>query len=143
MATTARREPKRVRSTRRRAAHHADRARKATTPAERYKAAEDALSSAAAHSRQSARTARSLREDLAGHIRRVLDRAELNAASVALYEQKLAAPGTDLQRLATALMCLRGAISRLSTTDRDRLFEHYTRHFDEEIRRIDAIGGGQ
>lgn len=141
MASTARREPRRVRSARRRTAFHSDRARKAATPAERYRAAEDALASAAAHARQPARTARGLLADITEHVRRVLSRTEPSRSITQLYEQKLAAPGPDVRRLASALMCLRGAIARLPSTERDRLYEHYTTHFNEEIRRIEAKGG--
>ncbi|MCI2421539.1 hypothetical protein MOQ72_29300 [Saccharopolyspora sp. K220] len=143
MTTTARREPKRVRSARRRAAHHAERTRKATTAAERYQAAEYALRSAAAHARSRARVARQLREDVVGHARRVLDRVEPSDNSTALYEQKLTAAGPDLQRLSTALMCLRGAIAQLPNTERDRLFEHYTEHFTAEVHRINGEGGAR
>lgn len=143
MTSTARREPKRVRSARRRAAHHADRARKATTPAEHFLAVEYALRSAAAHSRRQARVARELREDLVQHVRRVLDRVEPGEKSRALYEQKLAEPGRDVQRLSTALACLRGAIAQLPDTERDRLFEHYTQHFTAEVRRITEEGGAR
>ncbi|SDP96720.1 hypothetical protein SAMN04487905_12128 [Actinopolyspora xinjiangensis] len=140
MATT-KREPKRVRSMRRRSAHHADRARKASTPVERFRAAQDALLSAVAHSRAPARTARGKYEEIAEHVRRVLDRGEPNAASAALYDSKLKQSGTDSARLGNALMCLRGAISLLPETERDRLFEHYARHLGEEAQLIDAEGG--
>lgn len=143
MTATARREPKRIRSARRRAAHHAERTRKAATPAERYQAAEYALRSAVAHSRASARVARKLREDLVDHVRRVLDRAEPNENSRALYERKLTAAGPDLQRLSTALMCLRGGIGQLPGTERDRLFDHYTQHFTAEANRISGEGGSR
>lgn len=138
MAPTARREPRRVRSARRRTAFHADRSRKATTPAERYRVAEDALASAAAHASQPARTARKLSADIAEHVRRVLARTAPSSSSTALYEQKLMTPGRDVRRLASALMCLRGAIARLPDTERDRLYEHYAKHFNEEIHRIES-----
>lgn len=141
MAPTARREPRRLRSARRRSAFHADRARKAGNPAERYRAAEDALASAAAHTKQPARTARELSADITEHVRRVLARTEPSRSITQLYEQKLTASGPDVRRLASALMCLRGAIARLSDTERDRLYEHYTTHFNEETRRIEAKGG--
>lgn len=141
MAPTARREPRRVRSARRRTAYHADRARKAATPAERYRAAEDALVSAAVHAKQSARTARDLRSDVTEHVRRVLGRTEPSPSITQLYEDKLASSGSDVRRLASALMCLRGAIARLPDTERDRLYDHYSTHFNEEIRRIEAKGG--
>lgn len=143
MTTAARREPKRVRSTRRRAAQYAERLRKAATPAEQYQAAEYALRSSVAHVRNRARVSRLLREDVVEHVRRVLDRAEPKDSSRALYEQKLALAGTDLQRLSTALMCLRGAIGQLPATERDRLFSHYTEHFTAETNRISGEGGAR
>ncbi|MBA8825308.1 hypothetical protein FHX42_002659 [Saccharopolyspora lacisalsi] len=140
MATT-KREPKKVRSTRRRAAHHADRARRATTPVERYRAAQDALVSATAHSRTPARVARAHYDEVANHVRRVLAQVELGEASTALYEHKLTQVGTDLARLGAALMCLRGAIAHLPDTERDRLYEHYARYLSEEAHRINTEGG--
>ncbi len=140
MATT-KREPKRVRSARRRAAHHADRARKATSPLEQYRAAQDALVSAVAHSRQPARTARAQYEEIADHVRRVLAQVELGESRTALYEHKLTRYGSELAGLGSALMCLRGAIAHLDDTERHRLFEHYARHLSEEAHRINTQGG--
>lgn len=140
MATT-RREPQRVRRARRRAAYHADRARKATTPAERYRAAEDALVSTVTHARQPAGVARAVQADVANHARKVLARLELGSASTALAEHHLTRAGTERQRLAAALMCLRGVIARLPGTERDRLYEHYARHLSEETHRIESTGG--
>ncbi|RCW45138.1 hypothetical protein DFQ14_103102 [Halopolyspora algeriensis] len=140
MATT-RREPQRVRRARRRAAYHADRARKATTPAQRYRVAEDALVSAVAHAPQPAGTARTVHGEVAEHARKVLERLELGSASAALAEHHLSRSGTERQRLAAALMCLRGLIARLPDTERDRLYEHYARHLDEEAHRISTQRG--
>ncbi|NYH79017.1 hypothetical protein FHR84_002351 [Actinopolyspora biskrensis] len=139
--TTTKREPRKVRSLRRRTAHHADRARKASTPVERFRAAQDALLSAVTHSRGPGRAAREQHAEISEHVRRVLERAEPNPASAALYDSKLNQSGTDSARLGNALMCLRGAISLLSEAERDRLFEHYARHLGEEAQRIDAEGG--
>lgn len=140
MATT-KREPQRVRRARRRAAYHADRARKAATPGEQYRAAEDALVSAVVHSRRPSGNARAVHADVAEHARKVLDRLELRSASAQLAEHHLTRSGTDRQRLAAALMCLRGLIARLPDTERDRLYEHYARHLTEEAHRINTQGG--
>lgn len=131
------RDRRRVRSARRRAAYHANRARKAASPAQRFKAAEDAVLSAATHARNPAHVARSVSGDVAAHAREAMAHAELGAASAALYEHKLTRPGTELDRLGAALMCLRSAIARLPDTDRDQLYEHYARELMNETRRIE------
>lgn len=134
------REPRRVRSARRRAAYHADRKRRASNPVERFKAARAALLSAVAHARNPARAARSVASDVATHAREVMARAELAGASKQLYERRLAGPGTDRERLGAALTCLDGAIGRLPDTERERVYEHYAHDLADEARRIEEEG---
>lgn len=138
MAATAPREPRRVRRARRQAAFHADRARRAATSAARLKAAADALLSAVAHSASPDRPAATVAADVAEQAAWVVARAELSPASRALYEARLAQPGTPWQRLGVALMCLRAAIGQLpaSATERDRLHEHYISELTREAGRL-------
>ena len=133
--TMTRKPPRRVRRARNAAAFHAARAAAATTPVETYEAAEYALRSAAAHSR-SRKKVRELRENVAEHVQDVLARAEATDRQHDLYEQKLAATGSESARLSTALMCLRGAIQLLEDTQRDFAVEHYTAHFRSEAGRL-------
>lgn len=136
MAATAPREPRRVRRARRQAAFHADRARRAATSAARLKAAADALLSAVAHSANPDRPAADVAADVAEQAAWVVARAELSPASRALYEARLAQPGTAWQRLGVALMCLRAAIGQLPGTERDRLDEHYITELTREAGRL-------
>ncbi|MQA14679.1 MAG: hypothetical protein GEV09_11040 [Pseudonocardiaceae bacterium] len=140
MAATAPREPRRVRSARRRAAFHADRARRADNPSARLKAAADALLSAVAHSPDPTRPPADVAADIAEQAAWVVARAELTPASRELYEARLAQPGTARAWLGVALMCLRAAIEELpeSGTERDRLFEHYITELTREAGRLRA-----
>ncbi|MGW1676007.1 hypothetical protein [Saccharopolyspora sp. NPDC002376] len=122
------------------AAFHADRARKATSSIASFRAAADALVSAAKHAKVN-RTARDLREQIAEHVHQAMDKAGVQGKSRDLYLQKLAEPGTEVERLGRALMCLQGAIKQLPDTERDRLIEHYITHFENEKNRINALGG--
>lgn len=142
MSAAARREPRRLRRARRAAAFHTERQQRATTQLAQFRAATDALVSAIRHT-SSASTARALRHDVTGHVHQALDRAEVGDASRALYEQKLASAGTEVQRLGVALMCLQGVINRLPTTERDRLFKHYTAYFQAETGQIESHGGAR
>lgn len=128
---------RRQRSAARRAAFHADNARKAATPIERLRAAEAYLTSEVAHSR-STRLANRQTADIAAHARHVLAEAPLSAASQRLHEAKLAAAGQSGGQagLATALMVLRSAISRLPDARRDELADHYAEELTREARRI-------
>ncbi len=133
---TATREPRRVRRARLRAAFHARRAREADSPAARMRAAEQALLSAAAHTRA---PVAGVAADVADHARDVLARADLSEASRALYEAQLAAPATTRARLGAALMCLRAALGQLpdiSDAERDQLFEHYATELAREARQL-------
>lgn len=126
-----------ARAARRRAAFHAERSRRAATPAEQLKAAESALLSAVKHASNPARAARSV--GAADHARRVLSQAQVSDANRALYEAKLAAPRTERGRLGVALMCLRAAIRCVGdVTERDRLYEHYAAELVREAREIEA-----
>lgn len=128
-----------AKAARRRAAFHAERARKAATPVQRFTAAESALLSAMKHARSPARAARSVAADVAEHARQVMSQATLSEASRALYEAKLAEARAGRQRPGTALMCLRGAITRVAdATERDRLYEHYAAELTREAREIEA-----
>lgn len=138
--TTARRIPRKLRRARRAAAFHADRAAKASTPLARYRASVDALVSAAKHAK-SKQAALNLREEVAEHVDQALEAADLSENSRALYVAKLIEPGTDVQRLGKALMCLQGAINHMPGTERDRLFEFYSQQFSAEAGRIDTLGG--
>lgn len=140
--TTVRREPRRVRRARRAAAFHAARSTQAATPAARFRAAADALVSAAKHTRRT-RTVRELREDMVEHVDRALDEANVSESSRAHYQQRMRASGSDVQRLGVAVMCLQGVINRLPATERDRLFEHYTDNFESEIKQFHAVGGAR
>lgn len=135
MTTTARKEPRRVRRARRSAAFHAARSAAAATPAEAYQAAEYELRSVAGRTRKRGQV-RELRDSLADQVGDVLDRADASAAQRRLYEDKLAARGSEASRLSTALMCLRGAIQLLEDTQRDFAVEHYTAHFRSEAGRL-------
>lgn len=138
--TTARRIPRKVRRAHRAAAFHAARTAKAATPADRFRATADALISAAAHT-NTVKVARDLREQLADHVRQALKESGASGNSIALYEQQLSAQGSEVHRLGRAVMCLQGAIERLSGTERDRLYEHYIEHFQAEAHRINTTGG--
>lgn len=141
--TTRRREPRRVRSARRRAAHYAAEARAARDGAERLKIAERAMLSAVAHAKQRVgnREARRVADDLVAHVRDAVARAELPTSSAALYEAKLTSPRADRQRLGAALMCLRGVIAVFDPADREQAFEHYAHYLTREARAIEAKGG--
>lgn len=137
---TARREPRRVRRARRAAAFHAARTRKADTPFRLYRAAADALVSAMRH-HSSGQEVREMRDELVEHVEQVMQQAETTGSRRDFQRQRLASPGTDVQRLGIALMCLQGAITRLTDTERDRLFGHYSEHFSAESQRIVSRGG--
>ena len=128
-----------AKAARRRAAFHAERARRAATAAERLTAAESALLSAVKHARKPARAARSVADEVAGHARQVMAQAQLTEARRALYEAKLTEARDERKRPGTALMCLRAAIGRIAdVTERDRLYEHYAAELAREAREIEA-----
>lgn len=135
------RESRKVRRYRRAAAFHADRARLATTPHEQYRAVEYQLVSAAAHANR-ARVARELRDQIAEQVKAALDKAGLGPNSRELYLAKLHQGGAEVRRLGAALMCLRGVIGHLPAHERDRMYAHYTTHFQSEASRIEQEGGG-
>lgn len=136
-AAVMKREPRRVRSARRRAAHYAHRARVAVTAEDRYAVAGDALMSAAKHSRPS--VAEQVAADVTGQARHVMTLAALGGPRLALYEHKLTVQRPRLHRLGVALMCLRGAIKLLGPEQRDRLFEHYAAELQREATSLTAV----
>lgn len=138
--TTRRRELRRVRRARGRAAHHASLLRAASTPAERLRVAADALLSEVRHGVNPDRPPADVVSDIAEQAALVVGRAELSPVSRALYETKLAQPGSERQRAGTALMCLRAAIDRLPESDaeRDRVREHYVGELTREAGRLRA-----
>lgn len=127
--TDRKRERRAVRQGRHRAAFHADRARRAETPSQQFKAAEDRLLSAVKH----AKRGRGVTHEVTSLAREAADSAELRPASRELYETKLADPD-----LGTALMCLRSAIDRQPDTDRDRLLAHYAGELTREAAEIEG-----
>ncbi|MCA1185734.1 hypothetical protein LCD36_04610 [Saccharopolyspora sp. 6T] len=139
---TRQRVPRRVRRDQRAAAYHADRLSKARTPEQQYRAAADALVSAVKHHGKR-HQARDLREDIAGHATKGLDKAGFEGRRREHQLNRLAEPGTDLGRLGVALMVLQGVIGRLPDTESDRLYQHYSQHFLSETRQIESRGGGR
>lgn len=120
----------------RRAAFHAERIDRAATPAARLQAAAAYLVSAAAHGKHSAQSARAVTRDITEHARQLIARAGLPGPARALHEAKLTAGGTDVQRLAAALMVLRSVLGRLPEAESDRLREHYASELAAEAARI-------
>lgn len=130
MPNQRKREKRAVRAARHRAAFHADRARKAESPAQRLKAAEGRLLSAVHHSRRAHPQLTREAVDLA---REAVVAAELGPASRELYEHKLASGG-----LGAALACLRAALdSHPEDTERDRLAAHYAAELTREAAEVE------
>ena len=138
MATA--RVPRKLRRFRRAAAFHNARATTAGTPSAQFRAAADALISAAAHTKNTEKV-RDLREQIAQHAKWALEASGANDKSRAHGEQTLSKPGSESQRLGIAVMVLQGAISALPATERDSKFEFYTEQFKFESHRIDTLGG--
>lgn len=131
-------EKRSVRSARRRAAHYADQERRAQTAVERFRIARYRLTSAVAHSKNQARAARSVLDDVVAHTRELLDQTKLPPTSRRLYEAKLAQSGTERAHLGAALMCLGGAINQLPAAERDRLYDHYAAELRREAIEIEG-----
>lgn len=138
MATA--RVPRKLRRFRRAAAFHSARATTASSPPDQFRAAADALISAAAHTKNTEQV-RGLREQIAQHARWALEAVGANDKSRAHGEQALAKPGSESQRLGIAVMVLQGAINGLPATERDSKFEFYSQQFAEEASRVDTLGG--
>ncbi|GAA2773871.1 hypothetical protein [Saccharopolyspora taberi] len=137
---TARRTPRKLRRFQRAAAFHNARATTASTPAAQFRAAADALISAAKHTRN-IKQVRDLRQQIAQHAKWALEASGANDKSRAHGEQTLAKPGSESQRLGIAVMVLQGAINALPATERDSKFEFYIEQFKSESSRIDTLGG--
>lgn len=134
MAAT-RREPRRVRRARKRAAYYAHQARLVDDAAGRMRVAEQELLSAIRRAPRSARAARSVTGDAVEHARHLMDDHGA-AAALARHEDKYGRAGTDVARAGVALMWLRAAVGSAPTEQRDGLFEHYTTEFAREAARI-------
>lgn len=137
MTTQVKQRPRRQdRSAARRAAFHAERIQRAASAEARLQAAAAYLTSAAANGAYPARAARQAAGEVATHARQVMARAAMSDQARALHESKLTAGGTEVRRLAAALMVLRSAIGRLPETDRDPMREHYATELAAEATRI-------
>lgn len=120
----------------RRAAWHADKWQKADGPAGRMRTACEWLTSEVAHAERPAAEARRVRDEVVGHVRLVTEEAGITGAALELQRTQLARHGPDVQRLSTALMCLRSAIARLPAADRDDRYEHYATELRREAQEL-------
>ncbi|MCA1191645.1 hypothetical protein [Saccharopolyspora sp. 6V] len=135
---TRQRVPRRVRRDQRAAAEFSARLSKARSPKEQYRVAADALVSALKH-HGSKKQARDLREQLVQHAENGMATADLPDKSRDHLRRQLdEKPGVGV-----ALAVLQSVIDRLPSTERDRLFVHYSQHFLAESRQIESRGGGR